>query len=118
MVERRKSVRDRTFLGGVIAFNKRNSTMDCTVRNLSPEGAKVTFTNTAAIPDRFDLVIDRKQRSFNARVIWRGAEEAGLAFLGEYAGDAPIPLEWVKRLRTCEDEKAALKRRVEQLSLD
>ena len=33
MFERRKSVRSRTFLGGMIAFNKRTSTMDCRVRD-------------------------------------------------------------------------------------
>ncbi len=117
MDERRKSVRDRTFLGGVIAFNNRSSTMDCMVRNLTAEGAKVTFTNTAVIPDRFDLVIDRKQRSFNARMVWRGADEAGVVFVDEYANEAPIPLEWVKRLRNCEAEKAALQQRVEDLTI-
>ena len=63
MGERRKSLRSRTFLGGVIAFNKRASTMDCYVRNLSPAGAKVVFTNAGVIPDQFDLTIARKANS-------------------------------------------------------
>ena len=61
MVEKRKAVRSRTLLGGVIAFNDRASTMDCQVRNLSPRGAKVTFNNTATVPDQFDLKIARKR---------------------------------------------------------
>ena len=41
MCERGKSDRARTFLGGMIAFNKRNSTMDCRVRDFSATGARV-----------------------------------------------------------------------------
>ena len=116
MVEKRKAVRSRTLLGGVIAFNDRASTMDCQVRNLSPGGAKVTFNNTATVPDQFDLKIARKEHSFRARMIWRAPNEAGVAFLNEYNHDVPVPLEWAKRLRDCEAEKAALRKRIARLS--
>ena len=116
MVERRKSARSRTYLGGVIAFNRRTSTMDCHVRNLSLAGARVAFTNAAAVPDEFDLTIARKDRTFRACTIWRGLDEAGVAFLSEYAQTVPIPLEWAKRLRYCEAEKAALHQRIVRLT--
>ena len=116
MVEKRKATRARTLLGGVIAFNNRASTMDCQVRNLSIGGAKVTFSNTATVPDQFDLKIAPKERSFRARMIWRAPNEAGVAFLSEYNQDVPVPLEWAKRLRDCEAEKAILRKRVAQLS--
>jgi hypothetical protein len=116
MIERRKRLRARTCLGGTIAFNRRKSTMDCQVRNFSPAGARVAFTNAATVPDQFDLTIARKERSFKARMVWRGANEAGVAFLGEFEQAVPIPLEWAKRLRECEAEKAALRRRIAQLT--
>jgi PilZ domain len=116
MVEKRKATRARTLLGGVIAFNDRASTMDCQVRNLSIGGAKVTFSNTAVVPDQFDLKIARKERSFRARMIWRAPNEAGVAFLSEYNQDVPVPLEWAKRLRDREAENAALRKRIKQLS--
>ena len=116
MQERRKAVRSRTFLGGVIAFNRRASTMDCQVRNLSPLGAKVTFTNAAVVPDQIDLTIARKGRSFRGRMAWRGGNEAGVEFLSEYVEAVPVPLEWAKRLRECEAEKAALRERIAQLT--
>jgi len=103
MAEKRKAARSRTLLGGVIAFNNRASTMDCQVRNLSTGGAKVTFSNTATVPDQFDLQIARKERSFRAR-------------MNEYSHDVPVPLEWAKRLRDCEAEKAALRKRIAQLT--
>ena len=105
MAERRKSVRSRTYLGGVIAFNKRRSTMNCYVRNISAAGARVALTNAAVIPDQFDLAIAQKERSYRARMVWRGAHEAGVAFLSEYTQDVPVPLDWVRRLRDCEPRK-------------
>ena len=116
MIERRKRLRARTCLGGTIAYNRRKSTMDCQVRNFSPAGARVAFTNAAAVPDQFDLTIARKERSFKARMVWRGVNEAGVAFLGEYEQTVPIPLEWARRLRKCEAEKATLRRRIAQLT--
>ncbi len=116
MHERRKSIRKRTILGGVIAFNRRCSSMNCVLRNLSPEGAKVVFDNTATVPDEFDLSINQQKRSLRARVIWRRVDQAGLMFLDASDADAPIPLEWARRLRECQREKAILERRVAELS--
>ena len=116
MVEKRKAARSRTLLGGVIAFNNRASTMDCQVRNFSAGGAKVIFTNTAVVPDQFDLQIARKERSFRARMVWRSPDEAGVAFLNEYNQDVPVPLEWARRLHECEAENTALRKRIAQLS--
>src|SRR5262249_36075241 len=116
MNERRKSARSRTYLGGTIAFNRRKSTMDCHVRNFSRAGAKIAFANVASIPDQFDLSIPRTERSFRARMVWRGFDEAGVAFFSEYEQAVAVPLEWAKRLRECEAEKAALRRRIAQLT--
>jgi hypothetical protein len=115
MRERRKLARNRTFLGGMIAFNHRNSTMNCLVRNLSVGGARISFTNTVTVPDVFDLTIKQKERTLLARMVWRRADEAGIIFLNEPVARAPIPLDWARRLRDCEAEKAALRRRVVQL---
>jgi PilZ domain-containing protein len=116
MGERRKAARSRTLLGGVIAFNRRMSSMDCQVRNISLAGAKVTFTNTAVVSDQFDLTIAHKERSFRARMAWRSIDEAGVEFLGENENAVTVPLEWARRLQSSKVEKAALRRRVEQLS--
>ena len=116
MTERRKATRTRSLLGAVIAFNSRASTMDCQVRNISASGAKVTFTNTAVVPDQFDLTIGRKDRSFRARMVWRNPNEAGVVFTSEYEQDVAVPLAWAQRLRECEAEKLSLRRRIAQLS--
>jgi hypothetical protein len=117
MPERRRTIRNRSFLGGVIAFDKRRSTIDCLVRNFSGDGAKVVFTNTVVVPDEFDLEVRQKERTFRARMVWRRENEAGIAFVGAGAEAASVvPFDWARRLRDCEAQKTALHRRVEQLS--
>ena len=115
MRDQRKTARTRTYLGGQIAFNQRSSVMDCLVRNFSPNGAKLVFSDTVTVPQEFDLSIPKQERTFRVRMIWRRADEAGVAICGTQARPAPIPLDLVRRLKSCEAEKAILEKRVEQL---
>jgi hypothetical protein len=115
MLDRRQRVRSRVYYGGAIAFNARNSTMDCLVRNFSPLGAKVEFTNAALLPDEVDFTIARKGFCCLARIIWRDVNEAGFAFRNPKQVTAPIPLDWAIRLRASEHDRKDLRRQVEQL---
>ena len=47
----------RVFKAGRISFNAGNSTIDCTVRGLSDQGASLDVASTAGIPERFKLQI-------------------------------------------------------------
>jgi hypothetical protein len=115
MLDRRQKVRGRVYYGGVIAFNARNSTMQCVVRNFSPFGAKVEFDNTALLPDEVDFTIPRKGFSCLARIVWRRAKAAGFAFRNPKQSNAPIPLDWAIRLRASERARKDLRARIEQL---
>jgi hypothetical protein len=115
MQDRRKTIRRRTYLGGQIAFNGQASLMDCLVRNISGDGAKLVFTQTATVPQEFDLSVHQNERTYRARVVWRRADEAGVAFLEPRPQSAPISLDLMRRLRQCEAERTILQRRVEQL---
>lgn len=116
MSERRTSLRARTILGGVISFNKRRSTLDCAVRNFSERGARLEFTNTAILPDQFDLTIARKDVTYRVRTVWRGEDTAGVVFIDEDEHGAVIPLDWARKLKALEARNAALRRRVAELS--
>jgi hypothetical protein len=116
MLDRRQGFRGRVYYGGVIAFNARNSTMDCLVRNFSPFGAKVEFTNTALLPDEVDLTIARKGFCSQARIAWRRGNEAGLAFRNPNQSSGPIPLDWAIRLRASERARRSLEAVIAQLS--
>lgn len=115
MLDRRRSVRGRVYYGGLIAFNARSSTMECVVRNFSVSGAKVAFDNTALLPDEVDFTVRRKSFCCLARIVWRRANEAGLAFSNPKQPNAVIPLDWALRLRASERARKTLESRLEQL---
>ena len=69
--------------GGRIVFNAGRSTIDCTVRNLSPRGAKLQVTSVIGIPDTFDLLLDGHARQ-PCRVAWRSLKELGVSFTPEH----------------------------------
>ena len=115
MQERRKSTRRRTFLGGVLAFQGRYATLNCTIRNLSETGARIAINGSAILPDEFDFTITRNDRAFRARVVWRNTEAAGLALAGVNTASI-VTLDWARRLRSQEAENARLRQRVSDLS--
>lgn len=114
MEERRKSRRGRTFLGAQIVFNNRRSSLDCLVRNLSGDGAKIAFADGVAIPSDFELTIHQTTETRRARSVWRNETEAGVLFLGA-ASEKFVSLEAARRIKKLETERDALSRRVAQL---
>ncbi|OCK55904.1 PilZ domain-containing protein [Bradyrhizobium sp. LMTR 3] len=115
MLERRQHQRARVYYGGMVAFNARNSTLACAVRNFSRRGAKIEFEESAIIPDRIDFEIERQGLSCLARLVWRDHNAAGLAFSDvEERGDV-IPLEWARKLRATEQANRRLQSRLDQL---
>ena len=113
MQDRRESVRDKVFLGGVAEINQAGSRMDCVVRNFSDQGACVEFDSTKPLPEQVNLTITRKGRSYLARMIWRQANRVGLAFK-TMVTDAPVD-DLDVRLRRSEAKKRQLQRRIKEL---
>lgn len=115
MSERRRLRRQRTILGGIASFNRRQSTSDCMIRNLTDEGALLLFENAILLPDEFDLTITARDKTVRVRTVWRGPNGAGVAFSDRRAAD-PVPLEVVRKLRRARIENATLKQRIADLS--
>ncbi len=61
--------RRRVFKAGRIAFNGGASTIDCTVRGLSDQGASLDVISTADVPSVFKLRIDADDLSRGCRII-------------------------------------------------
>jgi PilZ domain len=89
MQERRKRQRSRVFWEGKVSFNRRQSVLDCVVRNMSDAGAKLAVTGSAFVPREFELVIPKRQAAYQARIIWRQSDEVGIQF--EMAKANPRP---------------------------
>jgi hypothetical protein len=115
MQDRRRTIRTRVYYGGLIAFNTRDSTMACVVRDFSDAGAKIEFENTALLPNEVDFVIRRRALSCQARIVWRRANQAGIAFRHPRQPNAPVPLDLAIRLRAGERARKELLWRIEQL---
>ncbi len=79
-VERRRIARHKSFLRGMITFNNRRSAVDCLVRDISPYGARLIFSDAVTVPDALDLTIPQKQQTLRVHVIWRHGQEVGVAF--------------------------------------
>jgi hypothetical protein len=78
--ENRGAQRHRTLKGARIVFNAGNSTIDCTVRNLSAGGAKLDVASVVGIPNSFDLLVGEQLRA--CRVAWRSLKQLGVEFQG------------------------------------
>ncbi len=119
MLERRRFPRNRVYYGGMVAFNARNSTLACVVRNFSQRGAKIEFENSAVLPDRVDFDVERRGLSCRARLVWRDRNAAGLMFSDvqrpvQETSDV-IPLDWARKLRATEQENRKLRSRLDQI---
>jgi hypothetical protein len=55
---RRITLRKKTLKSAKIIFNKRQSVLDCFVRDVSDTGAKLQIGDLAAVPRRFTLVFN------------------------------------------------------------
>jgi hypothetical protein len=115
MLDRRQLPRNRVFYGGRVAFNDRNSTIDCVVRNFNMFGAKIEFENVVVIPDEIDFEIKRKAISCTARLIWCSRDAAGLVFANVHEDGAVVQLHWARKLRASERANRRLKSRIDQL---
>jgi PilZ domain len=117
MSERRKATRQKSFLHGCIYFNNRRSAIDCLVRDVSAEGAKLIMSEVATIPNVVDLYIPQRGETLRARVQWRTREEAGVVFESARAR-ATAGAGLAERIEQLEAEVAALKRTLKRMKAD
>jgi PilZ domain len=80
LVEKRRQPRARMLKSARIIFNKRSSVIDCTVRNLSPNGACLNVASTLGIPEEFEVVFDADNSTRSCRVVWHKEKQLGVAF--------------------------------------
>jgi hypothetical protein len=80
VIERRKMGRRRCLLGARVVFNGRSSTLSCTVRNYSEDGALLEFGEPPFMPDLFEIVLDNRRTLMPAEIAWRRDKHVGIAF--------------------------------------
>lgn len=89
-MEQRTSSRVRTVLKAEIRYNDGLMRTPCLVRDISDHGARIELAGEIALPDSFDLYIDKRHQTRRAVVKRRNGLEIGVAF-EEKAAPAPAP---------------------------
>ena len=80
MIEQRKSVRRKTYYGAQISIDAFPGwSVDGTVKNLGPGGARIALPPRTTLPDRFTLDIFSKAADA-ARLVWHRDGLIGVAF--------------------------------------
>jgi hypothetical protein len=88
-------------LAGKVVFSD-GKVLDCTIRNISETGAKITLARGECVPTRVILIDRRTATAYDARVRWIKAPDFGLAFVNEYSLEPKLPAELRYLLRIWE----------------
>jgi hypothetical protein len=86
--ERRPNGRRRALLGGLVVHSQGRFSFPCTIRNLSGDGARVTFKKGQIMPSSFFLIDTWAARGHRAQIAWITATEAGVSFTDSFDMDA------------------------------
>ena len=79
---RRSSMRRETNLAGRILTDKRRTPIECTVRDLSDNGARIDVREDALLPYEFELEVPDMNLLVRTRVAWANGKGYGLMFIG------------------------------------
>lgn len=107
--EHRNAARRRVLKAGVITFNNRYVTYNCTIRDLSDTGARLRVDDVTVIPASFELVIDLDGFEAACEVTWRRQHEIGVKFTSPPRKTAPRRAQIVSVVRP--EQKPTLRRK-------
>lgn len=79
MIEKRAVPRHRVLKHGMIALNGGGG-LDCTVRNISQNGARIDIASPVGIPEVFTLVIETDHFTRRCHAVWSSERRIGIAF--------------------------------------
>jgi hypothetical protein len=118
-IERRRIARQKSFLRGMIYFNNRRNAVDCLIRDISPYGARLIFSDAVTTPDVLDLYIPQKEQTLRIHVIWRHGQEVGVAFAQAAQVDPMAESgDLTERVARLEMEIAGLKRILKKMKTE
>jgi hypothetical protein len=100
VVDGRRASRTRTLLGGKLIYGEHHYTCDCSIRDISESGARITLPKGQVIPTRIFLMDRSTASAYEARVAWIKVPDFGLGFVKAYnlEGELPPELQFLKRI--------------------
>ena len=85
----RKSRRMKAMKSGRVIIHSSGSGIDCVVRSLSPNGARLSFTDPVDLPAHFELYLLTENVRIDASLAWSKGLNAGVKF--------EEPLDWLSK---------------------
>ena len=82
MDDKRKTPRRRVLKEGKIIFADGMRVIDCTIRDMSDQGARLLIANSVGVPETFHLFEKSSGMIYPATVIWRQPSSIGVKFDG------------------------------------
>lgn len=80
-IEQRRSMREYVRFPAWVDTGAGGALRDCTVLDVSEDGARIAISAPTELPDEFYLVLSRYGARRRCRLVWRSAKEAGLSYL-------------------------------------
>lgn len=127
MDERRHTPRHRTFLQGRVFYNSRRQSADCIIRELTDDGARLSFTDPVALPHAFELHIPNRDQTLRVETVWNHGTDVGVSFAraeahapATLAPAAPAAMSeqtLFERVEKLEKELGALRRRISEIEM-
>ena len=82
MNEKRSQSRPRALKGARIVFASGSRVIDCTIRNRSSQGARLSVPSVVGVPDQFELHDNTTGEKRSVTVVWRQERVIGVKFNG------------------------------------
>lgn len=78
--ERRPKPRSRVLLSGIVVHGDGAYSFDCSFRNLSETGARISMGKNLQFPSEFFLINIRDRVAYDCRVVWNKGNDVGVTF--------------------------------------
>lgn len=101
MDDKRKFPRRRVLKEGKIVFADGLRVIDCTIRDMSEEGARLLIANTVGLPDTFQLYEKSSGLLYPASIAWRQSNAIGVHFDGPASSIHDVANKRYARLKFC-----------------
>ncbi|MFN4144137.1 PilZ domain-containing protein [Aestuariivirga sp.] len=83
VAEKRGTRRVRVLKRVKAVLHNNRTVVDCTLRDVSPEGARLLCGDPAVLPNEFQLVFTSERQARDVRVVWRRPDQLGVMFVSE-----------------------------------
>jgi hypothetical protein len=115
--EAHRAQRERTLLQAHVSYAGGSISFSCLVAQISATGAKIALNDQTALPENFQIAIPQRGIDCSARLVWRRAGYAGIAFkVAQEAEVADASQDQNPRLQALEAENKALRATIDKLT--